>query len=680
MKQIYKKWKQRYFVLTYIAPLQSHTLKNEKHKNKKDKNHQNNNFSDAASSVVSMNPTKSADMDFNNNQPNNNLSSYDLLTHKNKKNTLNLNFNSSSSYELNDGTQNIGRAYSVGNVNKISGKSEITNHRAELTYYADELMTKKLGSVDLENCEEVLSHLKSNTFRYIFAIKTYFKKTRPRTYFLVASTEEDMIAWVGHLCKCLQMVNDGNFSSTYKSPVNKITNFYNSIGLLNSSSSSNNHGCSNISNNNTNNDSNSASTATTCTTNFSSSSSSHRTSSVKQMFQRQISTLSNSRSRSVSNSLDSRFLPNNNNNNITNNVNNNSNNSTPTSSVSDMLSYRDDTNAASPNLQWKLNHLKHLNNTHQQQMQHFYQQQQQQHMIQQQLSHNMDNMMTFYNYPNPYLHNHGGYDNISSLPHQKPPNNYGPMIPPPPPNFQAFLPFLIPQQHLMNPPTHQSQDHLYNIPNKNQSFKNNTAQMPYDANVYKVPNQGYYDAPNSRNFILPKSRLQYDTDQKLAPPKDKNAIYSAQFARNVVQLVSNMHQQSARPSLAQNKYRNFENCPSKQSEAAYIQYDIPKSLPEEYSTMSQNLSSLAPEYDTPNMNVNLSYVPETPYNVPQHPSLSINSDEIPSKLTEMGNQLGRIDLNIDHPGPQFYTSLPERSEEFIEMVQREEPIIETESD
>ncbi|XP_067664065.1 GRB2-associated-binding protein 1-like isoform X1 [Haliotis asinina] len=69
----------------------------------------------------------------------------------------------------------------------------------ELSYFNDEHCSKKKGSIDLDQCEQIIESLDSDQFNYLLAIKT-FCRGKERTYFLAADSEEDMTAWVRNLC------------------------------------------------------------------------------------------------------------------------------------------------------------------------------------------------------------------------------------------------------------------------------------------------------------------------------------------------------------------------------------------------------------------------------------------------------------------------------------------------
>lgn len=71
-----------------------------------------------------------------------------------------------------------------------------------MEYYksADIVGRKPKGVIDLDQCEQVDSGLKlehrNQKFQYMFDVKTPL-----RTYYLAASSEEDMNAWVNCICE-----------------------------------------------------------------------------------------------------------------------------------------------------------------------------------------------------------------------------------------------------------------------------------------------------------------------------------------------------------------------------------------------------------------------------------------------------------------------------------------------
>ncbi|BFZ24475.1 hypothetical protein BsWGS_27514 [Bradybaena similaris] len=69
----------------------------------------------------------------------------------------------------------------------------------ELHYYKDQRCTNKKGSIDLDQCEQIIEALDSNVFPHLLAIKTSYKN-KVRTYYLATDTEQDMNTWVQWLC------------------------------------------------------------------------------------------------------------------------------------------------------------------------------------------------------------------------------------------------------------------------------------------------------------------------------------------------------------------------------------------------------------------------------------------------------------------------------------------------
>ncbi|WAQ98553.1 DOS-like protein [Mya arenaria] len=81
-----------------------------------------------------------------------------------------------------------------------------------LNYYSDENCKRVRGSIDLEQCAEIIEHLDSDQFQYLLAIKTTHK-SKERTYFLATETEEQMSTWVQNLCSVCGMKPDETAAS-----------------------------------------------------------------------------------------------------------------------------------------------------------------------------------------------------------------------------------------------------------------------------------------------------------------------------------------------------------------------------------------------------------------------------------------------------------------------------------
>ncbi|WAQ98642.1 LOW QUALITY PROTEIN: DOS-like protein [Mya arenaria] len=86
-----------------------------------------------------------------------------------------------------------------------------------LNYYSDENCKRVRGSIDLEQCAEIIEHLDSDQFQYLLAIKTTHK-SKERTYFLATETEEQMSTWVQNLCSVCGMKPDETEAESPKSP------------------------------------------------------------------------------------------------------------------------------------------------------------------------------------------------------------------------------------------------------------------------------------------------------------------------------------------------------------------------------------------------------------------------------------------------------------------------------
>ncbi|KAK3597114.1 hypothetical protein CHS0354_021222 [Potamilus streckersoni] len=87
-----------------------------------------------------------------------------------------------------------------------------------LNYYSDENCKRPKGSIDLEQCLEIIESLDSDQFQYLLAIKTTFK-SKERTYFLATETEEQMSTWVRNLCSvCGMKPDEANDQGTPQPP------------------------------------------------------------------------------------------------------------------------------------------------------------------------------------------------------------------------------------------------------------------------------------------------------------------------------------------------------------------------------------------------------------------------------------------------------------------------------
>jgi hypothetical protein len=89
----------------------------------------------------------------------------------------------------------------------------------ELAYYDNANLRKKLGSIDLDQCEQIIATLDSAHYKHLFALRTKHKG-RDRTYYLAADADTDMNKWVECLCKVCgfkpdpQQEDDGAVRST----------------------------------------------------------------------------------------------------------------------------------------------------------------------------------------------------------------------------------------------------------------------------------------------------------------------------------------------------------------------------------------------------------------------------------------------------------------------------------
>ena len=82
-------------------------------------------------------------------------------------------------------------------------------HQYVLNYYNNEEGKKLKGYIDLEHCEQIIESLDLDLFPFLLAIKT-FHKTRERTYFLAADTEDQMATWVRNLCSVCGLKPEDN--------------------------------------------------------------------------------------------------------------------------------------------------------------------------------------------------------------------------------------------------------------------------------------------------------------------------------------------------------------------------------------------------------------------------------------------------------------------------------------
>lgn len=76
-----------------------------------------------------------------------------------------------------------------------------------LNYYSDENCKRVRGTIDLEQCAEIIESLDSDQFQHLLAIKTTHRG-KDRTYFLATETEEQMTQWVRNLCTVCGMKPD----------------------------------------------------------------------------------------------------------------------------------------------------------------------------------------------------------------------------------------------------------------------------------------------------------------------------------------------------------------------------------------------------------------------------------------------------------------------------------------
>jgi len=86
--------------------------------------------------------------------------------------------------------------------------------RAALDYYNNDRRQKKLGSIDLDHCEEVQFKLDSADYKHIFSLRTKHKG-HDRTYFLSVASEPEMMKWVDCLCLALGLKENAEGESCF---------------------------------------------------------------------------------------------------------------------------------------------------------------------------------------------------------------------------------------------------------------------------------------------------------------------------------------------------------------------------------------------------------------------------------------------------------------------------------
>ncbi|XP_035824855.1 GRB2-associated-binding protein 1 isoform X2 [Aplysia californica] len=69
----------------------------------------------------------------------------------------------------------------------------------ELHYFKDDRCSNKKGSIDLEQCDQIISSLDSDQFPNLLSIKTVYRH-KWRTYYLAADSQQEMSSWVEWLC------------------------------------------------------------------------------------------------------------------------------------------------------------------------------------------------------------------------------------------------------------------------------------------------------------------------------------------------------------------------------------------------------------------------------------------------------------------------------------------------
>ena len=78
-----------------------------------------------------------------------------------------------------------------------------------LQYFKDRNSVKPKGTIDLNDCEQVDQGLSFETRKFLANAYIFDIVTPRRKYFLVASSEEDMIRWVRYICEACGFHLDG---------------------------------------------------------------------------------------------------------------------------------------------------------------------------------------------------------------------------------------------------------------------------------------------------------------------------------------------------------------------------------------------------------------------------------------------------------------------------------------
>jgi len=73
-------------------------------------------------------------------------------------------------------------------------------------YFENDKQSRKRGTIDLTQCEEVLSHLQTTGYQNVFCLRTKHHG-QDRNYYLAADTEEEMNKWVTTLSHVLHLDN-----------------------------------------------------------------------------------------------------------------------------------------------------------------------------------------------------------------------------------------------------------------------------------------------------------------------------------------------------------------------------------------------------------------------------------------------------------------------------------------
>jgi len=78
-------------------------------------------------------------------------------------------------------------------------------------YFDNDRQSRKKGSIDLTQCEEVLHNMTTPHYQHVFCLRTKHHG-RDRMYYLAADTENEMNKWVETLCRVLHLNSGCEFA------------------------------------------------------------------------------------------------------------------------------------------------------------------------------------------------------------------------------------------------------------------------------------------------------------------------------------------------------------------------------------------------------------------------------------------------------------------------------------